>query len=116
MTVSGSLQFGSATIEYSVSFAKRKTLVIEVHPDLQVLVLVPEGSAFEEIERLVRSRARWILQQQQQFSDAPAQETLRTYVSGESYRYLGRQYRLRVLEGPESIKQERAFIYVTVSN
>jgi predicted metal-dependent hydrolase len=38
-------------------------------------------------------------------------------VSGESYRYLGRQYRLKVLEGePEDVKQERGFMYVTVSD
>jgi len=38
-------------------------------------------------------------------------------VSGESYRYLGRQYRLKVVEGEqEGIKQERSFIYVTVTD
>lgn len=116
MTASSSLRFGSAIIEYSVSFARRKTVVVEVHPDQQVTILVPEGSTAEEIESLVRKRARWILQQQQQFSDHVSRETPRAYVSGESYRYLGKQYRLKVLDGPESVKQERAFIYVTVPN
>ncbi len=38
-------------------------------------------------------------------------------MSGESYRYLGRQYRLKVLEGvSEDVKQERGFMYVTVSD
>src|SRR5579862_5931724 len=53
----------------------------------------------------------------QQFATYAPQETPRTYVSGESYRYLGKQYRLKVLEGEvESVKRARAFIYVTVAN
>lgn len=116
MTENSSLQFGSAIIEYTVNFARRKTIVVEVHPDQQVTILVPEGSTAQEIEALVRKRARWILQQQQQFSDHAPRESPRIYVSGESYRYLGRQYRLKVLEGPEGVKQERTFIYVTVPN
>src|SRR6266702_7073564 len=110
-----SLQFGSTTIEYHLSFAQRKTVAIDVHPDLQVSITAPEGSEPEAIEALIRKRARWILRQQRQFSTYAPQETPRAYVSGESYRYLGRQYRLKVLEGePEGVKQERSFIFVTV--
>ena len=92
MQVHSSLQFGSTTIEYRLSFAQRKTVMIDVYPDLQVSVTAPEGSERTAIEALIRKRASWILRQQQQFSTYAPQETPRTYVSGESYRYLGRQY------------------------
>src|SRR6266487_972430 len=112
-----SLQFGSTTIEYSVSFAKRKTAAVAVHPDLQVIITAPEGCEAATIEALIRKRATWILRQQQQFAIYAPPETPRAYVSGESYRYLGRQYRLKVLEGElEDVKQERGFIYITVSD
>jgi predicted metal-dependent hydrolase len=117
MQLHNSLQFGSTTIEYQLNFARRKTVAVDVHPDLQVSVTAPEGSELEAIEELIRKRARWILRQQRQFSTYAPQETPRSYVSGESYRYLGRQYRLKVLEGElEDVKQERGFIYVTVSD
>jgi predicted metal-dependent hydrolase len=112
-----SLQFGNTTITYSLSFAQRKTAAIEVHPDLQVTIIAPEGSEPETIEAFIRKRAGWILRQQRQFLTYAPQETPRAYVSGESYRYLGRQYRLKVLEGPQDgVKQERSFIYLTVSD
>ncbi len=114
MQVYSSLQFGGTTIEYRLSFAQRKTVVIDVYPDLQVSITAPEGSERTAIEALIRKRASWILRQQQQFSTYAPQEIPRTYVSGESYRYLGRQYRLKVLEGEASVKQGRGFIYVTV--
>src|SRR6266487_266596 len=110
-----SLQFGSTTIEYSVSFAKRKTAAVAVHPDLQVIITAPEGCEAATIEALIRKRATWILRQQQQFAIYAPPETPRAYVSGESYRYLGRQYRLKVLEGQlEDVRQERSLIYVMV--
>ena len=117
MQVTSSLQFGTTTFEYQVNFATRKTVAINVHPDQQVTILAPEGSEPAAIEQLLRKRANWILRQQQQFATYAPQEAPRSYVSGESYRYLGRQYRLKVLEGEqESIKQERSFIYITVSD
>lgn len=113
----GTLQFGNSTIQYSVHFAQRKTAEIEVHPDRQVTIIVPEDCEPATIETLIRKRAKWILQQQQQFSVYTPHETPRLYLSGESYRYLGKQYRLKVLEGrPAAVKQERGFIYVTVAN
>jgi predicted metal-dependent hydrolase len=115
--VTNSLQFGNATIQYRVHFAQRKTANIEVHPDMQVIVIVPENCEPATIETLIRKRAKWILQQQQQFSTYTPHEMPRQYLSGESYRYLGKQYRLKVLEGQQpAVKQERAFIYVTVSD
>jgi predicted metal-dependent hydrolase len=112
-----SLQFGNTIIEYDVSFVRRKTVAIEVYPDQQVTVIAPEGCEPVEIEALVRKRAGWIQRQQQQFSEYVPHEIPRAYVSGESYRYPGRQYRLKVLEGePDAVKQERGFIYVTVSD
>jgi predicted metal-dependent hydrolase len=115
MEVNSSLQFGNTTIEYNISYVQRKSAVIEVYPDQQVAVSVPEGCELIVVEELIRKRAGWILQQQRQFSTYAPQEMPRSYVSGESYRYLGRQYRLKVLEAEcEEVKQERNFIYVTL--
>ena len=91
------IQFGTQTITYTLVQMARKTLAISVHPDLSVLVKAPETSSPAEIEQRVQQRAAWILKQQRQFEiylpDVPA----RQYVSGESHRFLGRQYRLKVL-------------------
>jgi Predicted metal-dependent hydrolase len=117
MVVNSSLQFGNSTIEYDVNFSRRKTAAIEVHPDQRVTVTVPEGSAQGIIEDLVHKRANWILKQLQLFSTYAPQELPRAYVSGESYRYLGRQYRLKVLDGEtEGLKLERNLIYITVKD
>jgi predicted metal-dependent hydrolase len=118
MQANKSIQFGSTIIFYTVSFSQRKTAAIEVHPDQQVTIKAPVGSEPATIETLIRRRAPWILRQQRQFSTyAPYDEVPRSYTSGESYRYLGRQYRLKVLEGePKGVKQERSFLYIAVAD
>ena len=118
MTINSNLSFGNTIIEYAINFTRRKTASIQVHPDQTVTVTAPEGSQLEVIEAFIHKQASWILQQQQQFATYPPQETPRAYVSGESYRYLGRQYRLKVCEGDaqQGVRLERSTIYVTVTN
>jgi len=117
MNISSSLSFGNTNIEYAIHFARRKTASIEVHPDQTVIITAPEGSQPEVIEALIHKRASWILRQQQQFATYAPPEIPRAYLSGESYRYLGRQYRLKVCEGSEQgVKLARSYIYVTVAD
>jgi predicted metal-dependent hydrolase len=91
------LQFGTSTIEYELTFSERKTLAIHVYPDSSVVVDAPLGTDIPSVDAKVRKRAAWILRQQRQFETFAKPNPLpRRYVSGESYRYLGRQYRLKV--------------------
>jgi len=92
-----SLQYGSHTIEYALTFAPRKTLAIHVYPDLSITVKAPTNTAPEVIHQRVQRRAAWILKQQRQFQLYLPNVPPRQYVSGESHRYLGRQYRLKII-------------------
>jgi predicted metal-dependent hydrolase len=113
-----SIDYGTTQIEYDVCFSRRKTLAIQVYPDQRVSVRAPHGSALDTIATIVGKRAGWIVKQQQRFASyAPPTVLPREYVSGESYRYLGRQYRLKVLDGtPEQVTLGRTDLFVTVRN
>ena len=92
------LQFGKSAINYELTYSQRKTLGIHVYPDSSVLVDAPIGTSLPEVEQKIYKRAGWIIRQQHQFLDYPAAQFLpRRYVSGETYRYLGRQYRLKLV-------------------
>jgi hypothetical protein len=110
------IRYGTTQIAYDVVFSRRTTLAIQVYPDGRVSVRAPQGCAAETIAGIVRKRAGWIVKQQHRFrSYAPPVVVPRDYVSGESYRYLGRQYRLKVLTGlPEQVVLGWTEMYVTV--
>ena len=90
--------YGSQNITFALEYSPRKTLAIEVHPDSSIIVKAPTDATIESIESKVLHRAAWIARQQRQFEryapPLPAPEC----VSGEGYRYLGRQYRLKLIE------------------
>lgn len=89
-------QYGTATIAYSLCYRPRRTLAIEVYPDGRVSVLAPPGTPLAQVAQKVTKRARWILRQQREFNHYPPPQPPRQYVAGETHRYLGRQYRLRL--------------------
>ena len=76
---------------------RRKTASIKV-VDGAVQAIVPERLSDGRIEALIQKRTSWIrkkLREQSQIVTPKPKE----YVSGESFTYLGRNYRLKVLTG-----------------
>ena len=92
------IQYGTQTIDYKLEFMPRKTMSISVHPDLSVIVKVPADTSLEEVNKRVVKRAKWILNQKRRFEIFLPDVPPRKYVSGESHRFLGRQYRLKVIK------------------
>ena len=107
------VQFGRKQIAYTLLYSARKTLGIDVHPDLSVVVTDPNGSADDAVAQRVKKRAAWIIEQQRFFENYLPAIPPREYVSGESHRYLGRQYRLRVHKADaDAVKLARGQINV----
>lgn len=108
MMKSGSVLYGDELIPYEVlERPARKTLGMEVHPDGRVIVLVPSQCDDATIENKVRLRVGWISRQLNIFSRYQRHTAPRQYLSGESHRYLGRQYRLRVVTNNQSADKEQ---------
>jgi predicted metal-dependent hydrolase len=90
--------YGSQNITFSLEYSPRKTLAIEVHPDSSIIVKAPTTATLESIESKIIHRAAWIAKQQRQFAKYAPSLPVAECISGEGYRYLGRQYRLRSIE------------------
>ena len=76
--------------------AKRRSLSIEVHPDLRVVVRAPLRFPKRDIENFVAARALWIAAQLEHFRTAPRLPLVPTYVEGATHYYLGQPHRLRL--------------------
>lgn len=98
------LSYGKKKVVYTVQRRSRATLEISVYPDSQVQVIAPLSASDDEIERRVRRRLRWITSQQRTFENFYPKPSPREYVSGESWLYQGRQYRLKVLQSEHKPK------------
>ncbi len=95
MTDRASLAFGSTTIDFALRRSnRRRTVSIAVDGDEGVVVTAPLGAERAAVDRVVRARALWILERLRRRRDRAPPPPPRELVSGETFRYLGRQVRL----------------------
>ena len=99
-------------LNYRTIFAKRKTLTITVERDRSIVVTAPEGTAPEKIHQLVESRKLWLYEKTRhvQKYDPLPHPPGKELVTGESLPYLGRLYRIELVEGDGEIRFEQKFI------
>ena len=103
-------------IPFHIERRRRKTLAITVHPDLRLEVVAPDASENDQVLLRVEKRAGWIVRQLRYFEQYRPIPAARQFVSGETHRYLGRQYRLKVAQGElESVKLIGQFLHVCVT-
>ena len=91
--------YGKTKIEFEVKYSERKTLLINVRPDKSVETVAPLETPLIDIEQKIEKRARWIVQQQRFFDAFSPHTPPRQYVSGETHKYLGKHYLLKIRQG-----------------
>jgi hypothetical protein len=107
------VSWGKEKIEFQLRRSHRRTLAVTVQPDLSVQVTAPTSAALETVLGKVRKRGGWVRRQQRYFREFLPTIPTRRYVSGETHRYLGRQYRLKIVCGGDaSVKLKGRFIWV----
>jgi predicted metal-dependent hydrolase len=110
------IALGDMTIPYRYRHSSRRTLGISVRPDHTVIVTVPRGTSLDAIRDFVRKRADWIIKAWRHFEQLPERPALK-YVSGETHRYVGAQYRLQVNRGrKDSVEYRDDCLMVTSKN
>ncbi len=95
----------------------RKRITYKVTPSKQIHITCPIGIKQERFGSLIEKKKKWIVKQLDFFEEMIMQPVTRQYISGETYLYLGRQYRLKVIEGEKSsIKLIGQFLVIEMRN
>ena len=88
--------YGNYRYDYELLRQNRKTLSITVRPDMGIVVKCPEYIKDERINIFLKRKWGWLNKQLRYFEKLKRKIYHKEYVSGESFRYLGRQYQLIV--------------------
>ncbi len=111
------VQYGKTKIDFTINRSDRKTLAIEVYPDLTVNIIAPQNTTGSEIKAKVLKRAAWIVRQKEYFEAFLPRIPERQYVSGETHYYLGRRYLLKMKnENTNTVKLKAGNIFVFTEN
>lgn len=106
--------FGSRTINYMLRRSDRKTVRVQVHPDGSVRVIAPLKLPVDEVRQVMKRKAPWIVKQLRYFEQFRPLTPTRQFRAGETHRYLGRQYRLKLLQGEPTVRLIAGFIEITL--
>ena len=111
------ISFGRNRIAFILMFGDHQRFQITVQPDMRVEVQAPDGKPLEAILARVQKRAAWITKQLRFFEQFQPRAVTKQFVGGESFRYLGRQYRLKLISGQEHcVHLSRPFLMVQLPN
>ena len=98
-----SLNFGGEVVSFSIErTSRRKTVAISVGYD-GVRVLAPSDLDDERVISIVRKKGPWLLRKQAGYRELGGAPITREFVSGETFHYLGRQYRLKVVPDASAV-------------
>jgi len=111
------VRYGDNEIEFELERKDVKNVNLNIRPDMTIKVSANNKVPLDFIKDFVKSKGPWILRKIDYFKETqPEKKNKKEYVSGESFRYLGRQYRLKVFkaDNKEYVKYFRGFIHLYV--
>jgi len=85
-------------VDIAVKKSKRKTVSIFVERDGSVSALVPSNLSDDEIENILKTKEYQIHRNLAQWLQLNERHVTREYVNGQSFLYLGRNYRLKLVD------------------
>jgi predicted metal-dependent hydrolase len=100
------LHYGDKSAEYDVLECQRLTAKLRIHvePGGRLVVEAPVGTPEAKIRAGVQKRARWIMDHIDRFEAYGRHAIAREYCSGETHFYLGRRYKLLLVDVQPSAK------------
>lgn len=92
-----------------------KNITLKVRPNGEAILTTPKAASDEHIKFIIEKRAKWIAQKRTFFASFKTPE--KEYVSGEDFKYLGRSYRLKVVQSKEEcVKLQRGYLELFVKD
>ena len=113
MSSTMSFEHGNVAIDYHLILEDRKTIAATVYPNSELLVKAPVDATPAGIESFLVRKLRWVLKQKRFFAQFKNSDE-KQYVSGETFQYRGRSYKL-LLHGsciPEKVSLQHGVLNV----
>jgi predicted metal-dependent hydrolase len=108
--------YGNYSYNYELVKQDRKSLALTVKPDMGIILKCPLEAEDERIEKFLKRKWSWMNKQLKFFEKVQRKKYEPECISGESFFYLGRQYKLMVKRAEEdSVKLLRGILQVTTT-
>lgn len=85
-------------LDYRVVYSKRKTIALIVERDRSLVVRAPTGTPEAKVRQAVEAKKLWLYEKTNHARKYPLTRSRKEFVSGETITYLGRNYRLELVQ------------------
>jgi len=110
-------EYGEYRYDYKEIRENRKTFSLAVYPNMSIILKVPQGAKSSKIESFLKRKWMWLEKQLRYFEKYQSKKYRKEYISGESFLYLGRQYKLKVIKGNfEGVKLIKGMLVLSIKN
>ena len=93
--------YGSHSYDYYLVRQNRETISLTVQPSLNIILKCPKNYSQMKIDSFLKRKWYWLEKQIKDLRRLRRSTTQKEYVSGESFLYLGRQYKLIIQKAVE---------------
>lgn len=109
---------GDKKIEFNLIRKNVKNINLNVKPNMTVEISAGKHIPLDDLKKFVKRKATWILKNIEYFKKSQSEQKFdREYINGETYKYLGRQYRLKVVESvSEGIICQKGFLILKIKD
>lgn len=109
-------KYGSHNYKYYLEYSERKSFSLIVFPNLKIILKAPLNASAEDVDSFLIRKWSWLRRQLSELKRYQKTEYKKSYLSGESFYYLGRQYMLKVMQNSqEGIKVSPGVITLSTS-
>ena len=105
-------------ITHNIKVIKKdiKNITLKVKPSCEVILTTPLIIDDEHINYILKKRKGWI-NKKIEFYKSNNKPQIKEYISGENFKYLGKNYRLKVIQSDkEDVKLQRGYIQIFIKN
>jgi predicted metal-dependent hydrolase len=112
------VEYGSKIIEFTLIRKKVKRVNLVISPSMEVKISASNDVPLKYIKDFVIKKGRFILKNIRNYMKLNnIKVTPKKYINGESFRYLGKQYRLKVVKNEYNhVRYIKGYIYLFVSD
>jgi predicted metal-dependent hydrolase len=84
--------------QYKIIFSHRRTITINIRPDLGVVVKAPYRTPVGSIRKFVTDKSDWILKSLNKFNSLVRLDNRKGYLNGDSILLFGREHKLKLIQ------------------
>jgi len=89
--------------------SRRRTLALQITPDARLIVRAPKHASLDYIKNTISKKKGWIEEKQRLMQKRCKDIITREFKEGGEFFYLGKRYRLSMVEGSENLSFDSGF-------